>query len=99
MAIHGQLMLPLILSGANQSPSTPRFAVEPFLHGDVRHGGRWRRANGFSPGEIQITSPGRISSIGPPQRCVRPVPTVTINVWQSGCVCQGLRPVIPSGPE
>jgi len=26
----------------------------------------------FSPGENQTTSPGRISSIGPPQRCARP---------------------------
>src|SRR2546426_5037727 len=32
----------------------------------------------FSPGENQTTSPGRISSIGPPQRCARPQPAVTI---------------------
>lgn len=34
----------------------------------------------FSPGAIQTTSPGRISSIGPPQRCTRPQPAVTIKV-------------------
>src|SRR5213595_1177135 len=45
----------------------------------------------FSPGGIQITSPGRISSIGPPQRCARPEPAVTIKVWPSGCVCQAVR--------
>ena len=28
----------------------------------------------FSPGGIQMTSPGRISSIGPPHRCARPAP-------------------------
>src|SRR5574337_1098529 len=41
----------------------------------------------FSPGGNQITSPGRISSIGPPQRCASPQPAVTIRVWPSGCVC------------
>src|SRR5271165_6052576 len=45
----------------------------------------------FSPGGIQTTSPGRISSIGPPQRCARPQPAVTIKVWPSGCVCQAVR--------
>src|SRR6266481_8533414 len=45
----------------------------------------------FSPGEKQITSPGRISSIGPPHRCARPQPAVTINVCPSGCVCQAVR--------
>src|SRR5207302_9044906 len=34
----------------------------------------------FSPGENQTTSPGRISSIGPPQRCARPQPAVTMRV-------------------
>ena len=34
----------------------------------------------FSPGGNQTTSPGRISSIGPPQRCTRPQPAVTISV-------------------
>src|SRR5208283_638116 len=45
----------------------------------------------FSPGAIQTTSPGRISSIGPPQRCTRPHPAVTIRVWPSGCVCHAVR--------
>src|SRR5437660_1717030 len=45
----------------------------------------------FSPGGIQITSPGRISSIGPPQRCARPAPAVTIRVWPSAWVCQAVR--------
>src|SRR6267378_2180723 len=45
----------------------------------------------FSLGENQITSPGRISSIGPPQRCAQPRPNVTINVWPNGCVCQAVR--------
>src|SRR3954451_13334892 len=43
------------------------------------------------PGGHEITSPGRISSIGPPQHCVQPQPEVTINVCPSGCVCQALR--------
>src|SRR6267378_2924838 len=45
----------------------------------------------FSPGGIQITSPGRISSIGPPKRCARPQPAVTIRVWPSGWVCHAVR--------
>src|SRR5205809_3881899 len=45
----------------------------------------------FSPGENQMTSPGRISSLGPPQRCAQPQPAVTINVWPSGWVCQAVR--------
>src|SRR5579884_1667507 len=45
----------------------------------------------FSPGWNQTTSPGRISSIGPPQRCARPEPAVTIRVWPSGWVCQAVR--------
>src|SRR6478672_3450292 len=45
----------------------------------------------FSPGENQTTSPGRISSIGPPQRCARPHPKVTIRVCPSGCVCHAVR--------
>src|SRR5207247_848889 len=45
----------------------------------------------FSPGGNQTTSPGRISSIGPSQRCARPQPAVTIRVWPSGCVCQAVR--------
>src|SRR5690349_21735725 len=45
----------------------------------------------FSLGAIETTSPGRISSIGPPQRCARPQPAVTIKVWPSGWVCQAVR--------
>src|SRR5438309_1959853 len=45
----------------------------------------------FSPGGNQITSPGRMSSIGPPQRCAQPQPAVTIRVWPSGWVCQAVR--------
>jgi hypothetical protein len=33
-----------------------------------------------SPGGNQITSPGRISSTGPPQHCTHPKPDVTINI-------------------
>src|SRR5262245_21296654 len=35
----------------------------------------------FSPGANQTTSPGRISSTGPPQRWAQPQPDVTIRVW------------------
>src|SRR5208282_1417609 len=45
----------------------------------------------FSPGGNQTTSPGRISSMGPPQRCARPQPVVTIRVCPSGWVCQAVR--------
>src|SRR2546430_4293065 len=45
----------------------------------------------FSPGANQITSPGRISSTGPSQRCAHPRPDVTINVWPNGWVCQAVR--------
>ena len=38
-----------------------------------------------------MTSPGRISSIGPPSACAQPSPDVTISVWPSGCVCHALR--------
>src|SRR5579872_5858211 len=45
----------------------------------------------FSPGGIQRTSPGRISSIGPPQRRARPQPAVTSRVCPSGWVCHAVR--------
>src|SRR5215472_7763978 len=45
----------------------------------------------FSPGANQTTSPGRICSTGPPSRCARPLPAVTISVCPSGCVCQAVR--------
>src|SRR4051794_31371436 len=45
----------------------------------------------FSPGGNHTTSPGRISSTGPPSRWTRPAPAVTISVCPSGCVCQAVR--------
>src|SRR5437588_8522714 len=45
----------------------------------------------FSSGGNQTTSPGRISSTGPPQRCTRPQPAVTIRIWPRGWVCQAVR--------
>src|ERR1019366_3171837 len=45
----------------------------------------------FSPGGNQITSPGRICSMGPPQRWAMPQPDITIGVWPSGWVCQAVR--------
>ena len=45
----------------------------------------------FSPGGNQITSPGRMSSTGPPQCWAQPLPAVTISVWPSGWVCQAVR--------
>src|SRR5207244_5139321 len=45
----------------------------------------------FSSGGNQTTSPGRISSRGPPDRCAQPQPAVTIKVWPSGCVCHAVR--------
>src|SRR6516165_1464518 len=45
----------------------------------------------FSPGANQTTSPGRICSTGPPSRCARPQPAVTIRVCPSGCVCHAVR--------
>src|SRR5215470_2315912 len=45
----------------------------------------------FSFGSNQTTSPGRISSTGPPHFCTLPTPDVTISVCPSGCVCQAVR--------
>src|SRR6266545_2274334 len=45
----------------------------------------------FSPGGHETTSPGWISSTGPPQRCTKPRPAVTISVWPNGWVCQAAR--------
>src|SRR5919199_6997798 len=45
----------------------------------------------FSPGENQTTSPGRIGSIAPPQRCTSPQPAVTIRVCPNGWVCHAVR--------
>ena len=45
----------------------------------------------LTPGGHQSTSPGRISSMGPPQHWVQPSPAVTINDCPSGCVCHAER--------
>src|SRR6516162_10129372 len=45
----------------------------------------------FSPGANQTTSPGRISSVGPPQRCAHPQPAMTMRVWPRGWVCHAVR--------
>ena len=51
----------------------------------------WRHANASHPAGSRPTSPGRIWSIGPPQRCAKPQPAVTIRIWPSGWVCQAVR--------
>src|ERR1051325_11697718 len=45
----------------------------------------------FSPGANQTTSPGRISSTGPPHRCAQPQPAVTIRCCPNGCLCHAVR--------
>src|SRR5205823_4817799 len=45
----------------------------------------------FSFGGHQTTSPGRISTFGPPALCTHPNPDVTIRVWPSGCLCHAVR--------
>src|SRR5213082_2070668 len=45
----------------------------------------------FSFGANNTTSPGRISSIGPPQHWARPQPAVTTSLWPNGCVCHAVR--------
>src|SRR5882762_2836642 len=65
-------------------------AVELFLNSDHAVVGV-APCQCFSPGGNQTTSPGRMSSIGPPSRCTQPLPAVTINVWPSGCVCHAVR--------
>ena len=44
----------------------------------------------FSPAGMKTTSPGRMSSIGPPSRCAQPQPAVTISVCPRGWVCQAV---------
>src|SRR2546430_1563348 len=44
----------------------------------------------FSPGGDPITSPGRISSTGPPPTLARPAPALPITGLPSGWVCQAL---------
>ena len=67
----------LILFVADLFHPVDGLAVELFLDGDVRHAAV-APCQCFSPGGNQITSPGRISSTGPPQRCTQPQPAVTI---------------------
>ena len=83
---------PLILFVADLFHPVDGLAVELFLNGDMGHGRGWRGAMPvLLTGRNQTTSPGRISSIGPPQRCARPQPAVTIRVWPSGWVCHAVR--------
>ena len=42
----------------------------------------------FTPGGVQMTSPGLIWIFSPPSCCTQPVPDVTISVWPAGWVCQ-----------
>src|SRR5215207_8717185 len=44
-----------------------------------------------SPGSKKTRSPVRMTSIGPPRRWARPMPSVTQIVWPFGCVCQAVR--------
>jgi hypothetical protein len=50
-----------------------------------------RRANASHYGGHQTTSPGRMSTVGPPLLCTHPQPDVTISVCPSGCVCYAVR--------
>src|SRR3712207_3048250 len=45
----------------------------------------------FTPGGVQITSPGLISRFWPPSSCTHPVPDVTIRTWPPGWVCHAER--------
>src|SRR5213082_268489 len=45
----------------------------------------------LSFGGHQTTSPGRISTFGPPSLCTHPHPEVTIRVCPSGCQCHAVR--------
>src|SRR5712692_10256347 len=45
----------------------------------------------FSRGGHHTTSPGRISSFGPPSLCIQPHPEVTIRVCPSGWMCHAVR--------
>jgi hypothetical protein len=83
---------PLVLLGAHVLHPLDGFAIQLFLNGDVRHRrGRRRACQCCSPGGNHTTSPGRISATGPPQRCARSKPAVTIRVWPRGWVCHALR--------
>ena len=45
----------------------------------------------FTPGGVQITSPGLISRFGLPSSCIHPIPDMTIRIWPPGCVCHAER--------
>src|SRR5205807_4215940 len=45
----------------------------------------------FTPGGVQMTSPGLISCFAPPACCTQPVPAVTTSVWPSGWLCHAER--------
>src|SRR5438094_1012667 len=45
----------------------------------------------FSSGGIHTTSRRQTDSTGPPQRCTKPLPAVTIRVWPNGWVCHAVR--------
>ena len=45
----------------------------------------------FTPGGVQMTSPGLISRFSPPSSWTHPVPEVTIRIWPAGWVCQAER--------
>lgn len=68
-------------------------AVQLFRNRDMRHAGR-----GVAPclcrwfGGHQMTSPARISTMGPPSHWVQPTPDVTMSVCPSGCVPGRTRP-------
>src|SRR5271166_1435843 len=67
-------------------------AVEHFDDGDVGHG---REGCGAVPMLFTRREPDDVTRanfpIGPPQRCTRPQPLVTMSVWPSGCVCHAVR--------
>ena len=67
-------------------------AIQTFLDGDVRH---CRRRRSAVPMLLARRKPDHIArpdfSTGPPQRCTRPTPAVTISVCPSGWVCQAVR--------
>src|SRR5512132_2721221 len=45
----------------------------------------------FTPGGVQITSPGLTSRFSPFHSCTQPTPDVLIRLWPAGCVCLAER--------
>ena len=82
----------VLLVGDVLAPGDGAAGLVVLLHGEVGHEAvgaapcQW-----FSPGSKNTRSPGRISSIGPPSRWQRPMPSVTKMVWRCGWVCQAVR--------